>query len=165
MSVFGRPLLAYVPAFVLLVATAIYVATAARYPADARALPMLIGLIMLILLPLDLIAISETPLGRSLRRVLNPSTRTAEEEAEEAATKRRQFMALGCVAAFALALVLIGVAAAIPLYVGASMWLFGRRPMVSSLVWAAAVGVFAWLLFEMALGVDLYPGLLFGGAA
>jgi hypothetical protein len=161
MTIFGRPAVLYAPALALWLVSLGYLAMAAGYPADARAMPMLIGGLMAVLVPLDLISISDTPGGRTLRRALNPSKRSAQEEAEEAAGLGRQAGALGCILAFAAALVLIGVVAAIPLYVVGSMWLFGRRPLVSSLVTGGLVGLSCWLLFDLALGIDLFPGLLF----
>lgn len=159
MRLFGRPVAQYALPGALLAVSIGYVVMAAGYSREGRLVPLLVGAAMIVLLPIDLIAISETRLGRRLRRL---DAAAAPVEPEFRVSRRRQLASLGWMIAFALLIVAVGVAAAIPIYVAGSMRLLGRRSWASALATAAAAGIFSYLLFTYALAIDLYPGLLAG---
>jgi hypothetical protein len=64
---------------------------------------------------------------------------------------------IGCVAA----MLLIGFLPAVPLFVLLYMVINGRRPMIESLVTAAIVFAFVYVVFEVLLDYELYRGALF----
>jgi hypothetical protein len=73
----------------------------------------------------------------------------------------KQIGAAVWVAGFAAAMVLIGILYAVPLYVFASLYVRGRRPLLLALGVSAAATAMIWLLFVAVLGLELYPGALF----
>jgi hypothetical protein len=69
-----------------------------------------------------------------------------------------QLRAVTWLAAFALALALIGILYAVPLYIAASLRFRGHRSWIKSLLAAAITTTGIWLLFAVVLRLDLYPG-------
>jgi Tripartite tricarboxylate transporter TctB family len=158
---FGTPVTDYLPAFVLWLATAGYLATAYGYTPDSRIMPVLVAWSMLALLALDLASRTQTRLGHAVTRWLNPAAERGPDAAAD--TVARQVAAVLWLAGFAAALLLIGVLYAVPLYVVASIRLRGRRSYRISLLAAGGMTMVVWLLFAVVLRLQLYPGLLFGG--
>lgn len=157
--VLGTPLVEYLPALVMVAVTIAYLITAYTYSVQARLFPVPVGWLMLLLLALDLVSRTKTPIGESLTRLLNPAAEV--EGAEPRFPVLRQLSALFWVAFFTAALVLIGIMYAVPLYVFGSMRFHGKKSYLTSLIAAVCVTVFTWVLFAFALQVELYPGALF----
>jgi Tripartite tricarboxylate transporter TctB family len=161
-TLWGRRHVVYLPSLILWLATMAYLVTAWRYNADARLFPLLIGGVLFVLLPLDILTMADTPLGTRLRALLNPDAAPSSDVENDDQPVRLQIVALAFVFGFAALLIVIGVLAAIPLYVAASVKFLGRRSWWLSLATGAILGLFTYLLFVVALGIDLYPGVLFG---
>jgi Tripartite tricarboxylate transporter TctB family len=142
----------------LLVFTLAYLTLDYTYGPALRTVPALVGWIMVILLLLDLASQTQTALGRALRSQLSAAP------PQVSYPLARQTAAILWVAGFAAALVLIGVLLAVPLFVFAFMRWRGRRPVWASLLGSGGVALFVWLLFVLLLRLELYPGLVFGGA-
>ena len=159
-TVFGTPLIEYIPAAALGVVTIVFLATAYTYPAEARAFPAVIGWVVIMLVALDIVSRSETVVGRAFKSALNPGS------VAPAATYslRDQAGAILWLAALAALLVAAGVLVAIPLYLFASLRFRGRKSLITSLWIAAAATGGIWLLFTEVLRVELYRGYFFGGA-
>jgi len=157
--VLGTPVVDYLPALVMLAVTVAYLATAYTYSVQARLFPVPVGWLMLLLLGLDLVSRTKTPVGENLTRLLNPAAEV--EGAEPRFPVLRQLSAILWVAFFTAALVLIGIMYAVPLYVFGTMRFHGRKSYQTSLIAAICVTVFTWVLFAFALQVELYPGALF----
>jgi hypothetical protein len=162
--VFGTPVTDYMPALGLLVVTAIYLATAYGYSPDARAVPAGVAWVMLALVLLDLVSRTQTGIGTALMHWLNPAGDAAKQEGVKHYPLLKQFAAVLWVSGFAAALVLIGILYAVPLYVFSSLYFQGRRPLPVCLGVSAAATAMIWLLFAVVLRLELYPGILFGGA-
>ncbi len=156
---FGTPVVDYVPALVMLAVTVGYLAIAYTYTPQARLFPVPVGWLMLVLLALDLVSRTKTPVGESLTRLLNPAAEV--EGAEPRFPVLRQLSAILWVGLFTVALVLIGIMYAVPLYVFGSMRFHGKKSYRTSLIAAVCVTAFTWVLFAFALQVELYPGALF----
>ena len=156
-SIFNRPFSDYLFPFLVWVLSLAYVITALGYGPQARLLPLLVGIALLVMLPFDLISISDTPLGRKISGSINQA---AKEEKDDLGGVRPQLRALGAMLAFALLLPLLGIAMAIPLYVAASLRVLGRKTWTQAVLTGAIVGLGTYLLFELALDIRLYPGLL-----
>lgn len=161
---FGTPITEYLPALTLALVTAGYLATAYGYSAESRVVPVLVAWSLLVLLLLDLISRTRTRAGRAFVRWLNPAAAEAEATAPDRAIVKRQVAAVLWLAGFAAALVLIGMLNAVLLYMVASLRLRGRRSYPVSLAAGAGMALVVWLLFAVLLQLQLYPGLLFGGA-
>ena len=162
--VLGTPTLDYLPALGLLVVTVAYVAQAYTYAPESRLVPAGVAWAMIALLALDLAARSRTRLGGAVNRWLNSAamSRGAPKDGD-ARPLGRQIAAVLWVAGFTLALALIGILAAVPLYVFASLRLRGGRPFGLCLAVSAGTALLIWLLFAVVLRIDLYPGLLATG--
>jgi Tripartite tricarboxylate transporter TctB family len=162
--IFGTPITEYLPAFVLLMLTAVYLATAYQYAPESRIMPVLVAWCMLALLTVDLVSRTETPIGQNLTRWLNPSSDRGGHGHAAAYSAHRQFIAVLWLAGLAALLLLIGVLSAVPLYLFAAIYWRGRRGMLTSLAVAGGMTLVVWLLFTGLLHLQLYPGLLFGGS-
>jgi hypothetical protein len=154
----GTRLLDYLPALGLVGITIAYLITAYSYDERAREIPVAVAWVMLALLALDLISRTKTPVGHAILNFLNPA---AEEEKQERYPMLRQLSAILWMFAYAAGLMFIGVLYATPLYVFGSMRIHGKRSYGTSLITAVLVTGFTWALFDFALQVDLYPGMLF----
>ena len=162
--VFGTPSIEYLPALGLLAVTVGYLAQAYTYAPQSRLMPAGVAWAMLALLVLDLAARSRTRLGYAVNRWLNSAgvSRGAPKD-DSPRPLGRQIAAVLWVAGFTLALALVGILAAVPLYVFASLRLRGRRPFGLCLAVSGGTALLIWLLFAVVLRIDLYPGLLATG--
>jgi hypothetical protein len=163
-QVFGTPVTDYMPAMGLLVLTIAYLATAYNYSPDARAVPAGVAWVMLVLVILDLVSRTRTQIGTTLMHWLNPAGDPDKMKEHKRYPALKQIGAVLWIAGFAAAMVFIGILYAVPLYVFASLYFRGRRPLLLAAGVSAAATVAIWLLFVAVLGLELYPGMLFGGA-
>ena len=163
-QVFGTPVADYLPALGLLILTIGYLATAYGYAPDARAVPAGVAWVMLGLVLLDLVSRTRTTLGLTLMHWLNPAGDPAAMKEHKHYPPLKQIGAVVWVAAFAAAMLLIGILYAVPLYVFASLYFRGERPLIMAVAVSAAATAMIWTLFVAVLGLQLYPGMLFGGA-
>jgi hypothetical protein len=157
--IFGVPWIRYLTPLVLWLVAAGYVALAATYGREARMMPLLVGGLLVILVPLDIVSLSDTAPGRWLRHSLNPAA-ASEPEAEAEANWRPRLIAVAWMLSLPLLIYLVGVLAATFLYVAGSLRALGRkrrRTAVGTGLAAAAVG---YLLLQVLLGIPLYEGLL-----
>jgi hypothetical protein len=150
---------ASLPALCLWTLTVAYLIVAYQYPPTSRAFPVIVAWSMIVLVSIDLVSRTQTNLGRTLTRWLNPAS-TTHGEGRRGTT---ELVALLWVAALVTALVLIGILYAIPLFVFASVRWRGHRSYPVSLAVAAATTFIIWLLFAWLLRIELYSGLLLGG--
>jgi hypothetical protein len=157
-KIFGTPLVSYLPALMLTAVTIFYLASAYTYDAVAAQMPIAVGWILLILLALDLVSRTQTSVGIALLRVLNPAAEG--EENQERSPFWRQASAMAWPAAYTAGLVILGVLIATPLYIVLSMVLHGRWSWLWSAITAILATVSVYLLFEVALQVRLYPGMI-----
>ncbi len=161
-TLFGTPLAAYAPPFLLLLITIVYLVTGYEYSAEARAFPVTVAWAMLAFVALDFVSRTKTPIGESLLSPLNPAAAPDKVEHLPHYPVLKQFAAIAWVLGFVGLMVLIGILYAVPAYVFASMFVRGRRPLWLCAAVAAAVTLFIWFLFERVLMLELYAGVLFG---
>ena len=160
----GTRVTSYMPALGLLAVTAMYLATAYNYSPDARAVPAGVAWVMLVLVVLDLVSRTQTNVGIALMHWLNPAGDAANQQDVKRYPVLKQIAAVAWVAGFAAALVLIGILYAVPLYVFSSLFVQGRRSLPVCIGVSAAATAMIYLLFAVVLRLELYPGILFGGA-
>jgi hypothetical protein len=163
-QIFGTPVSDYMPATALLVLTILYLATAYGYAPDARAVPAGVAWVMLVLVILDLVSRTRTQVGTMLMHWLNPAGDADKMAEHKRYPAFKQIGAVLWIAGFAAAMVFIGILYAVPLYVFASLYFRGRRPLWLAAGVSAGATLMIWLLFVAVLGLELYPGMLFGGA-
>ncbi len=161
---FGTAAVDYVPALAAAAAAGAYLAAAYAYSPDARAAPLLIGWTVMALAVLDFASRTQTTLGQTLTRWLNPvAARPRAGHGHTAYPLTRQIAAIAWIAGFVAAFALIGALYAIPLYVVAATRWRGGRPWLVCAISAACTLAGVWLLFSRLLRLEFYPGLLFGG--
>jgi hypothetical protein len=119
---------------------------------------------MLILVSLDLVSRTRTKIGAALMHWLNPAGDAGKQDAVKRYPVLKQVIAVAWIAGFATAMLLVGILYAVPLYVFLSLLIQGRRPLLVCVGFAAGATLMIWLLFDVVLSLDLYPGILFGGA-
>ena len=159
--ILGAPLGDCLPALGLVGVTVLYLALAYGYPERARVFPAMVAWVMLGLLALDLVSRSETRLGVAVMRALNP----AQAHTKDASISGwRQLSAVLWLAGFVTGIVLIGILAAVPLYVFAAIRFRGGRGYATALAAAAGTTLFIYLLFGVVLRLELYPGILFANS-
>jgi hypothetical protein len=163
-TVLGTPVTEYLPAFGLLLLTIVYLITAYTYDADARAVPAGIAWVMLVLSTLDLVSRTRTGFGATLMHWLNPAGDADKLEGHKRYPLLKQINAILWIAGFAAAMVLIGILYAVPLYVFGALYFRGGRPLLLCVLVSAGATSMIWLLFAVVLRLELYPGVLFGGA-
>lgn len=163
-QVFGTPVADYLPALGLLVLTIGYLVTAYGYTPDARAVPAGVAWVMLLLVTLDLVSRTRTQVGLTLMHWLNPAGDPEAMKDHKRYPLLKQAGAVLWIAAFAAAMLLIGILYAVPLYVFASIYFRGARPLLVAVAVSAGATAMIWTLFVAVLGLQLYPGMLFGGA-
>ena len=163
-QIFGTPVTDYLPALGLLVLTIGYLGTAYNYMPDARAVPAGVAWVMLVLVILDLVSRTRTSLGTTLMHWLNPAGDADKMAEHKRYPALKQIGAVLWIAGFAAAMVFIGILYAVPLYVFSSLFFRGKRPLIVAIGVSTGATAMIWLLFEAVLGLELYPGMIFGGS-
>ena len=152
---------AFVPPAVMLALGAVFLAWSFAYGGRGAMMPIMVGWTMLMLSLLDLIAQTETPLGRAVKAFFTGPI-TGEAEAGERQPWRKTLIVIAWPIAFLVAVYFFGFLPVIPIYVFLFMVLQGRMETRTSLFAAVIVGVSIYLVFELALRYTLYRGILFG---
>ena len=152
------------PAFIVFVLSVGYLPWAYTYDPQGRMVPVLVGWLLLGLAVLDIVAHTDTHVGRTLFELVSGRAMDAgTEEPGTTYTFGRQAVAVLWMIAFLASVGLIGFVITVPIYVLAFMRIQGRKPLKQSVIAAAAVAAVVWVSFEVLLRYDLYPGILFGG--
>jgi hypothetical protein len=127
--------------------------------ARGREFPVLVSVAGIVLCLLDVIAHTDTAIGRVIAMVLSGTAHLASEGPKHA-VKLELVAMLWIVVATAL-MVLLGFLAGIPAYVFGYSLLHARRTVWQSAISAIAVTIAIWIGFELLLSYDLYSGILF----
>ncbi|MEJ0024024.1 MAG: tripartite tricarboxylate transporter TctB family protein [Alphaproteobacteria bacterium] len=156
--IFGRPASDYFFIAFLWICAVAYTAIAFTYSAEARAVPLLVGLPLIVLSTVDLLSMTGTKIGTWMRRLNPAGARNAEADVEPA---RKHAAALGLVLGFLVLFVLIGAVPATAIYVAASMRLRGDFSLARSVLTGLIVAAACYGVFEVLLSTDLYKGVFF----
>lgn len=156
--IFGRPAGDYFFIFVLWVGAIAYTAIAWTYSAEARAVPLLVGIPLILLTTIDLLSMTQTKFGVWLRH-LNPAGAPSAEADSEPAW--RHGAALGLVFGFLALFFLIGAVPATAIYVAVSMRVRGHFSLAQSVLTGIIVAAACYGVFEALLSIDLYKGVFF----
>jgi hypothetical protein len=127
--------------------------------ARGREFPLLVSGVGIILAILDVIAHTETRIGRWIAQVLSGSAHVA-DNGFVVGIRRELVVMLWIVAATAV-MMLFGFVAGIPAFVFGYSLLHGQRTVRQSAIAAVATVFAIWVGFSLLLNYDLYSGLLF----
>ncbi len=161
MNVFGTPIREYLPSLALAVLAVIYLITGYGYSLDARAIPVGIAWVVLALVSLVLISRTKTAFGLALNQWLNAGEDRAAAAAHADRPLAKELMAGAWVILAVVMMFVIGIFYTVPAYVFLSLAIRGRRPWWLCAVVAAGAMAMIWLMFDVILQLELYPGLLF----
>jgi hypothetical protein len=123
-----------------------------------REFPILVSGTAVVLCLLDVIAHTDTAIGRSIARILSGG---ADGSARTAAHGPRvEAIATAWIAAATALIVLAGFLVAIPVYMFSYMVLYAHRSVRDGAIAALATTVCIWAGFELLLSYELYRGVL-----
>ena len=151
-----------IPAFVGLAVAATFLVWSHAYDGRAHTIPMLIGWTAVVLALIDMVAQTETGVGRTLHEILSgqPLDNSSTETDQSA---RSAVIPALWVASFVGVVAIIGFIAAIPIYTIAFMRLQGRMPWRKTAIGAIAITAVTWIVFEQLLRYKVFEGWVFGG--
>jgi hypothetical protein len=136
-----------------------YLVWASSYPPANAAAPKLIAWVAIVLTSLDVLAHTDTALGRRTAQLLSGRAHlTAESGARFTGT---EWLAAGWTAVSLAAVVLGGFIVGLALYILGYMIIHARLSWRLSLGVSAGTVVACWLLFDEVLKVGLYRGMFF----
>ena len=138
-----------------------YLIWAESYPAARAQVPRLIAWVTLVLTALDVLAHTETALGRRIAAML--SGRAHLEAAGDIRITRQEWLSVAWMGISLAAIVLLGFLAGTFVYVAGYMIVHGRLGWRLGLYVAAGTVLSCWLVFDEILKVGLYRGLFFEG--
>lgn len=151
-------------ALVVLAIAVVFLLWTQTVPARAAAMPILVAWLAIVLALIDVVARTDTPVGRTLRRFVSAENVIEwKAQGDQEAAIGRVLLSVLWVVAYLGGVYLVGFLLMTPAYVFLYMILHGRKSIFAGLV-AAVLTTFAiWLVFEIAFKYALYPGVLLGG--
>ena len=153
-----------VPAAVPLALAAVFLVWSYAYDGRAHTVPMLIGWCAVVLTILDIVAQTETAVGKFLNGLLSGRPLDSSTSADGAETGAAPaLVACAWIAGFVALVGVVGFIAAIPVYTLAFMRLQGRRPWRHAVITAILITAVTWIVFEQLLRYKVFEGVIFGG--
>lgn len=126
----------------------------------AKIFPDLVAWITLVLVAADIVAQSDTVLGRAVFAFFAGTADGEDREAEARKEVRAILYSVAWIFAFVLAVWTFGFLPVIPVYLFVSMRVFGDNSTLRSLLTTAVIMLIIWAFFEWALDYTLYRGLI-----
>jgi hypothetical protein len=152
-------------ALVVLVFAVVFLLWTQTIPARSTAMPTLVAWLAIALALIDVVAQTETAVGRAVRHFV-AAEKVIEWKAQgngEDATWGRVLLSVLWVVAYLAGVYLVGFLLTTPVYVFLYMILHGRKSLRTAGIAAILTTALIWLTFEIAFKYPLYPGILFGG--
>ena len=154
---------AFIAPLILLTFTIIFLFWAYTYGERARMVPVIVGWSMIILCILDVIAVSDSKVGKAVKTFFT-GTIIGEAAAEKSDTPTRKIIvAMLWPSSFVALVYFFGFVLLIPFYVFLFVVVQGRKPMKQGLLSAIITTAFIYIVFEKLLQYEVYKGLLFDG--
>jgi hypothetical protein len=125
---------------------------------EGREFPVLVSGAAVVLCLLDVVAHTDTAIGRSVALIL--SGEAARSDRGPAHGWRSEAVAIAWIAGATALMVLAGFLVAIPVYVFAYMVLNAHRTVRGGAIAAIAITICIWVGFELLLSYELYRGAL-----
>jgi hypothetical protein len=152
-------------ALVILAFSVMFLLWTLTLPARAAAMPTLVAWLAIVLALIDVVAQTQTAVGRVVRRFVS-AEKVIEWKAQgdgEDATWGRVLLSVLWVVAYLAGVYLVGFLLTTPVYVFLYMLLHGGKSLRAAGIAAILTTALIWLTFEIAFKYPLYPGILFGG--
>lgn len=147
------------PPLVLLGAAVGYAIWAQDYGSVPRLMPTLVGGATAILAVLDLLSRLDNQLGAALRLTLGADFRNREMTHDPKLSHEAAM--IGWMAGCIMAMLIIGILPAVPIFIALYMRYWGEQPWLQSAISALIVLAFVVAVFELLLDYQLYRGVLF----
>ena len=151
-----------VPALVLALSVG-FLLSAYAYEGRTRQVPVLVGWILLGLCVLDVVAASATRAGTAVRAFFAGTVVGERNDDMANYPVGKAIVAMLWPTAFLVTVVLIGLVAAIPIYVFLFVLIQGRSGVGRALLASVITTGCIYLLFEKLLRYEMYQGVLFAG--
>lgn len=126
-----------------------------------REFPILVSGAAVVLCLLDVLAHTDTGIGRSIALILSGEAHRSASDSVHG--MHSEAIAIAWIAGGTALTVLAGFLAAIPVYVFGYMVLYARRTVRDGAIAALATTICIWGGFELLLNYDLYPGAFWPG--
>ena len=146
---------------VILAVVILFIVTSYQYKLTDRMFPLMVGYVAVPLLLMDLLALTDSKIGKKLSIFFSAKT---PEEVDKDADKTKRTMAeelkiFGWMGTLVLSIYLIGFLPCTPIFVYCWMRFRGGYSIRQSVYLAIATTTFVYVLFEILLQYELYPGI------
>jgi hypothetical protein len=125
---------------------------------EGREFPVLVSSAAVVLCLLDVVAHTDTAIGRAVALILSGEAARSGRGAGHGL--RAEAIAIAWIAGATALMVLVGFLVAIPIYVFCYMVVYARRSVSDGAIAALATTICIWAGFELLLSYDLYRGAL-----
>ena len=160
--ILGSPAIRYLPALVVWLFAAGFLALTYQLPATARSTPALVGWVTFGLATLDLLSRTGGEFGKAMMRALNPAGLNDRAD-NQPHTRGDLLTGLGLIVCLVTFFIALGVLPTAALFIFGALTLGYRKKLIMNAAIAALATLGVWLLFAVLLRLQLYPGLAFGG--
>jgi hypothetical protein len=154
-----RPSALYI--LIILAIVVLFIATSYQYQLTDRMFPLMVGYFALPLLVMDLLALTDSKIGEKISIFF--SAKTPEKVDEDADTTvrslKQELMIFMWMGILVLGIYLIGFLPCTPIFVYCWMKYRGGYSVRESAYLAIGTIVFVYVLFEIILQYELYPGI------
>ena len=149
--------------YILIIITVVilFIATSYQYKLTDRMFPLMVGYFALPLLVMDLLALTDSKIGENISIFFSAKTpRKVDEDADKTErTLPQELMIFMWMGALVLGIYLIGFLPCTPVFVYCWMKYRGGYSVKESSYLAIGTIVFVYVLFEILLQYELYPGI------
>ncbi|MBT5049348.1 MAG: hypothetical protein HOM58_12690 [Rhodospirillaceae bacterium] len=145
----------------ILAVVILFIATSYQYKLTDRMFPLMVGYVAIPLLILDLLTLTDTRMGEKISIMLSAKTPTDVDEASDSLVRpvKTELIVFLWMALLVLGIYLAGFLPVIPVFVFCWMKFRGGYGVAMSGYLALGTIVFVYVLFELILQYELYPGI------
>lgn len=153
----------YLPPLTMLLFSILFLSWSYVYDVRARQVPVLVGWSMVVLCILDIIATSETTIGRAVKSFFTGKIVGESSAQVHGRPLAKIFTAMAWPVTFVGLVFVFGFVPVIPFYVFFFVVLQGRKGIRQGFWAAAGTTLFTYVVFEQLLRYEVYKGVLFEG--
>ena len=145
----------------ILAVVILFIATSYQYNLTDRMFPLMVGYVAIPLLLMDLLTLTNTKFGEKISLMLSAKTpQQVDEDADRTERPvKRELIVFLWMSLLVLGIYLVGFLPVIPVFVFCWMKFRGGYSVRMSLYMAIGTIAFVYVLFEVILQYELYPGI------